>query len=54
MAMVTTTSMVTAMRVADDKEGNGDGSESDGYDDTCGKHATVTRAMARATATHGQ
>ncbi len=45
--------MVTAMRVADDKEGNDNGGESNGNGDTGGEHATATRAMVTATEMHG-
>jgi hypothetical protein len=54
MAAATKRAMVTAMRVADNEEGNGDGSESNGNGNTGGKHTTATRAMTMATVTRWQ
>jgi hypothetical protein len=53
-AMATKRVMVTAMRVAGDKEGNGNKGKSNGNSNTSGRQATATRAMATVTATRGQ
>ncbi len=52
--LATKRAMVTAMRVADNKEGNGNSSGSDGHGNTGGKHATATRAIAMVMAMRGQ
>ncbi len=43
-----------ATRVARDKEGNGNGSKSDGSSNKVGRQATASRLMAMAMATHGR